>query len=381
MNCTRPLIATLVLAVAGGGPCARVDGSPHDGDGGFPADHTEQGRPVPGITSSRPHPDVVRGYVVHLLRGGVGPVELVAGPGENGFDAQLYVVQTKACSVVKLDRSGVLTPFIELAALAPGIKPGAGTFDLFGAYDGRFMVCDRAHARLCAMDPGRDVDLVPLDPAEVVPQAIAGDVGGAFGGAVFVASAAGDLFRAEPDGTLVLVAHGAGDVRVLRFTSGPLEDALIALDGAGRRIVRIAPDHEPGTAVETWIDLSPILAAPTHVATGSGGAFPASILYVVDRVSRRIVAINPGGHATTFASNLAPEARVEVPVTGEFAGTMIVASGDQVWLITPDAIDSPSELAEWLDGLGGADLGARDPRDRDLDGDVDANDLLASLRR
>jgi hypothetical protein len=342
--------------------------------------HTEQGRLTLSPFLS---PQIMEQFVPDLLAAGLGPIRTVAAPEGCDFDPYIYVVCEDENHIVALDVHGNLIPIADLERAVPGGSPGSPAFDVLGHYGGALMVNDAVDGSTCAVMPDGRIDVFMI---QLVPNAVACDPSGAFGGLMFVVDSMGDLYSIMPEGDVHLVAPDVGPRASINFaTQAPFGPAMYLADPDGNRILRIDPLHEWGQSAQEWSAAStdrPGIASPTSIAISDGGAFGVGVMYVFDAASGSINMLDADGESIgRFARGLPPRVTIELPTVGAFQDSMVMTIDDEIWILQPKwtTLDIAHFLESW--GECNVELNESCIFDTDHDGDIDAEDLLQMLGR
>lgn len=299
--------------------------------------HSEQGH---AMTKAVALPVVVQhGHYIEPLKTNLGPFQFAAGPGANGFDTQLHVVQCMTGQVIKIDALGVVTPFADLGSFEPlGAQPWAPTFDVLGTYSGSMLLGDTsgvvevetegATAQFDINAPvGHDVMILACDPY------------GAFGGALFAIDEAGWVQTVAMDGSMTMTATGLGlDRHAMAFgPGGGFGDDLYIADEEHEMIYRVPADHLPGDPVVPWLDLSGLNVRPISIAMSTGGPMGTDVLYVMDGRSRALLKFGAdGSFLGPVVVGLGGSATISIPDSGQFADTVLIGAKGTIWVLSAD---------------------------------------------
>ncbi len=319
----------------------------------------------------------------------VGTTQTAMGPGANGFDTQLYLALQEAGQVIKVDPLGSSNLVADLGKVNPQARPWSPTFDALGGYSSELIVCDSPE-QMCNISPNGSVshfDGLRFIPGEL--QAAACDPTGAFGGHLMVVDAGGLLWQVDFCGGLSLMATGLGHgVSSLRFASdGSSDPMLFIVDRGGKRVLALAPEHEPGAPAPLWLDLNPLGIEPAALAVSVGESFGRGAVYIADARGDRIVKCSADRSSIRdFARGIRQPTVLEIPQGGEFAESMVVAGSDSVWFIHLISMDvnhdgavDPLDLAAMMDQWGPVD--ELNSADVTGDGWVDGADLGLLLQQ
>ncbi len=332
--------------------------------------HSEQGlvSPSPGQF----------GVISQVVLAGYGAVMVAPGPGVHGFDTRLYVLLPDHGVIVQVDPSGALSQFTRLPAHV--MKEAMPlTFDVQGNY-GRVLLFGTTQNRIGQVNASGTISWLRMPeigrPGRNVPETrgLTCDPYGVFDGRLFLADDADAIFEIDEQGRRMLLSSGRGVTSggcgggaMVVSPGGAFGAFLYVAEKAGRRILRISPDHESGEAVSVWRDLSDVAIEPSGLAISASGPFGTDVMYVLDRKTDRVVGFAADGTLhRTLNSGQKNQSLIELPRTGMFRHIMVIASRDAISIIRP--ADSPA-YKHHPGPLG----------DLDDDHDVDEADLIALL--
>ncbi len=331
--------------------------------GSAPHGHSEQGQGLPKV--ERPF-QAVRFF------SGLGSNQMAVCPGTQGFDTQLYVVLHEAEMIAQINRFGEVTPFADLRAFRSLGEYWSPTFDAQGKYGGALFLNEFPN-HVDGVDPSGNVygfttNAGPKDILSPQNVTLACDPYGSFQGRLFLTDAPGRLLEVDTNGDLFLLATGLGEAghSMVFSPGGAFGDYLYIADAGSRRILRISPDHVPGSPGELWLDLSSDALAiePVDLVISAQGPFGTDIMYVSDAASSRVIKFAPdGSFLGEFATGLGGAATIELPRSGDFHDKMVIATKQEIWLVHRAATDFVTQDQTTV------------PGDLDQDGDVDPADV------